>query len=139
MFGAQSPVRTASKTVYADIRFSAEAELTLPDACEELAVYALDADIQVDGTVVQRGTLGVLSSSNATKIRATAPSRVMLIGGAPLDGHRFIWWNFVSSMNERISRAAEAWEQQRFGQVPGEVEFTPLPERRPNSWLGNRT
>ena len=41
----------------------------------------------------------------------------MLIGGAPLDGNRYIWWNFVASRNERISQAADDWQQQRFGKT----------------------
>ena len=131
LFGAQSPVRTASRTLYADLRLPAGAELMLPDEVEELAVYPVDTDIQIDGTSVQRGTLAVLDSSKMARVQAAATSRVVVIGGAPLDGPRFIWWNFVSSTKERISRAAEAWAQQRFEKVPGEIEFTPLPERRP--------
>jgi redox-sensitive bicupin YhaK (pirin superfamily) len=53
----------------------------------------------------------------------------MLLGGAPLDGERHIWWNFVSSSKERIERAKEDWLKRRFPVVPGdELEFTPLPE-----------
>ena len=33
------------------------------------------------------------------------PSRLMLLGGAPMDGPRHIWWNFVSSSKERIEQA----------------------------------
>ena len=53
----------------------------------------------------------------------------MLVGGDPLDGERFVWWNFVSSSRERIERAKADWLAQRFAPVPGETEFTPLPER----------
>lgn len=130
LFGAQSPVRTASETIYADLRFSAGSALTLPGDFEELAVYALDTDLLVDGTNVPRGTLAVLVPHQQTQIRAAAPARVMLIGGAPLDGPRHIWWNFVASQRERIDRAADDWEQQRFERIPGETDFTPLPERR---------
>jgi redox-sensitive bicupin YhaK (pirin superfamily) len=59
---------------------------------------------------------------------ATAPSRVMLLGGAPLEGRRHIWWNFVSSSPERIERAKADWKAGRFPAVPGETEFIPLPE-----------
>ena len=53
----------------------------------------------------------------------------MLIGGAPLDGPRHIWWNFVSSSQERIEQAKADWKEGRFGKVPGdEEEFIPLPE-----------
>jgi redox-sensitive bicupin YhaK (pirin superfamily) len=52
----------------------------------------------------------------------------MLIGGEPLDGPRHIWWNFVSSSKDRIEQAKADWKSGRFGQVPGETEFIPLPD-----------
>jgi redox-sensitive bicupin YhaK (pirin superfamily) len=62
-------------------------------------------------------------------VQAPGPARVMLLGGAPLDGERHIWWNFVSSTKERIERAKDDWRSGRFGKVPGdEKEFIPLPE-----------
>ena len=56
--------------------------------------------------------------------------RLMVIGGEPLDAPRHMWWNFVSSRKERIVQAASDWEAQAMGQVPGEVEWIPLPEHR---------
>jgi hypothetical protein len=50
------------------------------------------------------------------------------VGGAPLDGHRTVWWNFVASSRERVQRAAEDWRAGRFAPVPEETEFIPLPE-----------
>jgi redox-sensitive bicupin YhaK (pirin superfamily) len=62
-------------------------------------------------------------------VEAEGPTRLMLVGGAPLDGDRHIWWNFVSSSKERIERAKDDWRHGRFGKVPGdEKEFIPLPE-----------
>ena len=53
---------------------------------------------------------------------------VMAAGGAPLDGKRFIDWNFVSSSKERIAQARSDWQEGRFPKVPGDdVEFIPLP------------
>jgi redox-sensitive bicupin YhaK (pirin superfamily) len=55
-------------------------------------------------------------------------AHVLLLGGAPLDGERHAWWNFVSSSRERIERAKDDWREGRFPSVPGdEVEFVPLP------------
>jgi hypothetical protein len=63
------------------------------------------------------------------QIRALEPSRIMLLGGAPLDGERHIWWNFVSSSPERIEQARGDWRERRFPKVPGdELEFIPLPD-----------
>jgi redox-sensitive bicupin YhaK (pirin superfamily) len=62
-------------------------------------------------------------------LHATAAARVVLLGGAPLQGERHIWWNFVSSSKERIERAKCDWEEGRFPKVPGdEAEFIPLPD-----------
>jgi redox-sensitive bicupin YhaK (pirin superfamily) len=62
---------------------------------------------------------------------APGPARIMLLGGAPLDGPRHIWWNFVSSSQERIARAKQEWKDGAFGLIPGDdKEFIPLPEER---------
>ena len=51
------------------------------------------------------------------------------LGGAALEGPRYLWWNFVSSRKERIEEAKEEWKAGRFALVPGdEKEFIPLPE-----------
>jgi hypothetical protein len=52
---------------------------------------------------------------------------VLVLGGAAMDGPRFIWWNFVSSSRERIEQAKADWQAGRFGPVPGESDFIPLP------------
>jgi hypothetical protein len=52
-----------------------------------------------------------------------------LLGGAVMDGPRYIFWNFVSSSRERIEQAKADWQGGRFGKVPNdEAEFIPLPE-----------
>jgi redox-sensitive bicupin YhaK (pirin superfamily) len=54
----------------------------------------------------------------------------MLFGGAPLDGERHLWWNFVSTRRERIEQAKADWQARRFDAVPGDdEEFIPLPPR----------
>ena len=61
------------------------------------------------------------------KLRAKRAGRIALLGGAPLEGRRHIWWNFVASTPERIERAKREWAEGKFAQVPGETEFIPLP------------
>ena len=58
-------------------------------------------------------------------------ARLLMLGGAAMDGPRFVFWNFVSSSRERIEQAKADWRAGRFGKVPGdEEEFIPLPEER---------
>jgi len=84
----------------------------------------------VDGEQVAAHTLVVLAPGAAASITASEAVRLMVIGGDALDGHRFMWWNFVSSRKERIVQASRDWEAQTMGQVPGEAELIALPERR---------
>jgi redox-sensitive bicupin YhaK (pirin superfamily) len=62
-------------------------------------------------------------------LRSREGARVLVLGGEPMDGPRYVWWNFVSSSTERIEQAAGDWAQGRFAPVPGDAEFIPLPSQ----------
>jgi redox-sensitive bicupin YhaK (pirin superfamily) len=65
----------------------------------------------------------------AAVIRAPQPASVVLVGGAPLDGDRHMYWNFVSSSRDKIEAAKSAWREKRMPLVPGdEHERVELPE-----------
>ena len=72
--------------------------------------------------------MAVFDAGAEVTLQASEASRVMLLGGAPMDGPRHIWWNFVSSSEDRIEQAKADWKEGRFAAVPGETEFIPLPE-----------
>jgi redox-sensitive bicupin YhaK (pirin superfamily) len=129
-FGKTSPVKTFSKTIYLDVMLGADAHLALPPLGEELAIYVVEGEVAVDGQSISARTLAVLTPGSTTLLRCRAPARLVVIGGEPLNAHRYMWWNFVSSRKERIVQASEDWLAQGMGQVPGETEFIPLPERR---------
>ena len=129
-FGQRSPVRTFSPTLYLDVQLAAGAVFELQPLAQELALYAVDGAVVVDGEPVAAHTLVVLASGAAASITASEAVRLMVVGGDALDGHRFIWWNFVSSRKERIVQASRDWEAQTMGQVPGDAELIALPERR---------
>jgi hypothetical protein len=93
------------------------------------AAYLADGSIEDEGEPRDVGEMLVFEPAATVAIRAVTPSRVMLLGGAPLDGPRHVWWNFVSSSLERIELAKVDWSEDRFAQVPGDPERIPLPER----------
>jgi redox-sensitive bicupin YhaK (pirin superfamily) len=128
-FGVMSPVQVRSPSLYLDIALGVGDALPLPPA-QERAVYVVQGDAQLDGEDIPPGHMVVIAAGEAPMLSADADARVVLIGGAPL-GHRYMWWNFVSSRKARIQQAAEDWAAQRLGQVAGETEFIPLPEKRP--------
>jgi redox-sensitive bicupin YhaK (pirin superfamily) len=128
-FGERSPVTTFSEMFYLAAEFSAGSTMTLPPEHVERALYSTDASVNVDGVEVPAGHLAVLAPGENVEIRANATTRVLLLGGAPLDGERHVWWNFVSSSRERIERAKAEWKSGQFAQIAGETEFIPLPDK----------
>jgi redox-sensitive bicupin YhaK (pirin superfamily) len=131
LLGLKAPVEVFSPTFYADLAMTGGAEFALPPEHAERAAYVADGGIAVNGETVAAGTLAVFAAGSTIALRAATPSRVMILGGAPMDGERFIWWNFVSSSLERIERAKADWSGGRFAAVPGETEFIPLPDDPP--------
>jgi len=125
--GTRSPVALAWETLYADASLVAGARLLFPAEHEERGVYAAEGAIEIDGRTQPGGTLLVLRPGRPVTVTAQGPARLILLGGAPMDGPRHIWWNFVSSSKERLEQAKEDWRQQRYAAVPGETEFIPLP------------
>jgi redox-sensitive bicupin YhaK (pirin superfamily) len=126
-FGARSPVRTFSETLYADVALDAGARLAVPREPEERALYLVDGAVSIDGEEFSPGRLLVLHPGTEIVVTAPSPARLMLLGGAPLEGPRHIWWNFVSSSHDRIEQAKADWQAGRFPAVPGESELIPLP------------
>jgi redox-sensitive bicupin YhaK (pirin superfamily) len=128
-FGRRAPTPTHSDTLYAAIEMPAGTTIGVPSEHEERAVYAVEGDVDVDGTPLTDAHMGVVEGDAAFSIHARSDAKVMLVGGARPDGERIIWWNFVSSSRERLDAAKATWQAQGFGQVPGETEFIPLPDR----------
>lgn len=128
-YGSTSPVETQSPLFYLDVTLPAGGRFELPVEYAERALYPVDVGVSVDGMACRAGCLAVLRSGRAVEISARSAARVMVFGGEPLAGERFIWWNLVSSSRDRIEAAKADWAQGRFPKVPGdEAEFIPLPE-----------
>lgn len=126
-YGATSPVSVLSPLLYVEAQLDAGARLAIPCDHEERAVYVVEGEVSFGRTRLASRTMAVLGRGEEPVLDAHSQARVMLIGGAPLDGPRYIWWNFVSSSQERIEQAARDWREGRFPKVPGdEVEFIPL-------------
>jgi redox-sensitive bicupin YhaK (pirin superfamily) len=128
-WGVRSPVRTLSPLFYVDVFMSPGAEVVLPDEHEERAAYLLSGAVRAGQQRLLPGQMVVFPPATRAVLHAEGEARVMLLGGAPLDGERHIWWNFVSSSKERIEQAKRDWREGLFPRVPGdESEFIPLPE-----------
>jgi hypothetical protein len=130
-FGARSPVPTFWRTVYLDVWLPAGGRVELPVLAPELAVYAVESAVEIDGEVLPERDMALLDASRAAQVSAPTGARFVVIGGDPLDAPRHLWWNFVSSRKDRILQASADWEAMRMGTIPGDdQEFIPLPPTR---------
>ncbi|HWH21771.1 MAG TPA: pirin family protein, partial [Allosphingosinicella sp.] len=129
LWGAASPVTCHSETIYADIAIEPGGSMPVDPEAEERAVYLAEGEASLDGLPLDLHTLYVLRPGISATLRSDGGGRVMLCGGAPMDGPRHVWWNFVSSSRDRINQAKEDWKANRFPVVPDDAgERIPIPE-----------
>ena len=125
--GAASPVRVESPTLLVDVVLSAGARFEMPNSVTELGAYVVSGRVAFESTDAEAGHLLVFRAGTplpkGAELRSLGESRVVLLGGAPLDGERFMYWNFVSSSRERLEVAKAAW---KLGPQPG-TRFPPIP------------
>ena len=131
-FGLTSPVKTFSPIFYADARFAPGGALHYGAEHEERAFLVIEGEVHTSDTEVHSpDAMLALEPGEEVTLYAESSARVMLLGGAPLDVPRHIWWNFVSSSPDRIERAKQEWKDGAFGLIPGDdKEFIPLPETK---------
>ncbi|MCH2248731.1 MAG: pirin family protein [Cognatishimia sp.] len=136
-WGAASPVTMQSEIFYADVVLEAHAQFPLPDNHEDRGIYVTQGSIEVSGQVFEVGQMMVFRPGDNISIRAGAQgARLMALGGATLNGPRYIWWNFVSSDKAKIEAAKEAWKTEDwangpFHLPPGDTEeFIPISDKQ---------
>jgi len=131
-WGLKAPVAVSSPLFYADAVLAPGARLPLPDGHEERGAYVVEGSVEVAGTTFEAGRMLVFRAGDALALAAGGQgARLLLLGGAAMDGPRYLYWNFVASSRERLEQAKADWREGRFARVPGdEKEFIPLPEGR---------
>jgi redox-sensitive bicupin YhaK (pirin superfamily) len=134
LYGSTSPVTQHSETIYADIALQPGGSVPVDSPADERAVYVAEGDATLDGLPLQPQVLYVLRPGIRATLRSERGAHVMLCGGAPLDGPRHVWWNFVSSRRDRINQAKDDWRNERFPVVPEDsAERIPLPVVTPKT------
>ncbi len=129
LWGHTASTTCHSPTIYADIMLNSGAAIPIDAEADERAVLVTEGEASLDGDRLEPFTLYVLAPGEAMTLRASAASRVMLLGGEAFTTQRHVFWNFVSSSRDRINQAKEDWKAGRFPLVPGDdQEFIPLPE-----------
>lgn len=130
LFGIQTWVALPQKDE------DAGASIPMPDNNEDRGLYVISGDVTVSGQTFEAGKMLVFRPGDQISAKAGEQgARIMLLGGATMDGPRHIWWNFVASSKDRIDAAKEAWRagdwaHGRFQLPPGDdAEFIPAPHK----------
>ena len=127
-YGKASPVKVFAPMFFIEAQLETGASLTLPEEHAERGVHVIEGEVTWGDLTIGAAQMATQAGESAPAVYANKATRLMLFGGAPLDGERHLWWNFVSSSRERIEQAKADWAAQRFGKIPGdEHEFIPLP------------
>ena len=128
-YGLTAAARTHSPLFYVHLDMQAGAPAEIPPGFSESALYIAAGCVEMDGATYAAGQMLVLTPA-ASQVIAREPSTVMLLGGEPV-GERYLFWNFVSSSQERLEQAKADWRAGRM-KLPDldNEEFIPLPEEQ---------
>ena len=101
----RAPIPVFAPTLYLAGELRAGATFDLDDEHPQRGVYVVEGELVIENAAVEQHTLALLPARGMLRLRAVSDARVVVLGGAPLDAPRHLWWNFVSSSRERIEQA----------------------------------
>jgi quercetin 2,3-dioxygenase len=123
--GARSPGTVHSPLVGIDVDLGAGADSVVPlERDFEHAVLTVSGAPEVDGGPLPPGSLCYLGTGRSElRLRADAPSRLLLLGGVPFNEQIVMWWNFVARSGAEVAEAREAWQAELAGPVGQAARF----------------
>ncbi|MDQ2994764.1 MAG: pirin family protein [Pseudomonadota bacterium] len=128
--GICSPVDPVADALLVDVELQPNATILYPALTEERAIHIVSGQISIGYKTYDTAHMLILEPGHPVVIKAVTIAKIILLGGATLDGPRYLWWNFVSTSKERIEQAKQDWINGRFAKIPGDdQEFIPLPEK----------
>ncbi|GGE91911.1 pirin family protein [Sphingomonas prati] len=127
LWGQTSPVTAHAPTIYADIALEPGGQVPIDADADERGLYLVEGEATIDGRPLAKMALIVLRPGITATLKSSGGARVMLAGGGAFATPRHVWWNFVSSSQERIRQARADWTAGKFATVPGDPEYIPIP------------
>lgn len=125
-----SPVEMHSPLSAIDIKAKQDTILTVPlNSTFEYGLLPLEGTINIDGQSMDDNALAFIpSGSDSIVITLKKDSRILLIGGEPIEQPPLMWWNFVAWEQETIEKALVDWKEHsdRFPPVDYEGSSEPL-------------
>ena len=120
--GVQGPMALSGGALFARLQLEAGATATLePDGVPELGVYVLQGQVDIGGTQLATGMLGLLGNGTGVRIASIGNEEVelVLLGGEPVKGEILFAGPFVMDTPERLTKAEQDFASGRMGRLDG--------------------
>jgi len=132
----EAPTIQYSKLVGIDVHFTEDGEVTLTlEPGFEYGILVSEGEIESEGNICKQDQLfrfhdSDVANNKSIKLVAKKGTRVMFIGGEPLNNQVLLWWNFVADNKAEIEQSIIDWNNghERFGNVDSDMQRLPAPE-----------
>jgi redox-sensitive bicupin YhaK (pirin superfamily) len=127
-FGKTSPLKAHSPMIFMVTRAHKNGTFIHQADGHELALYIVKGSIKIENETYHEHQMIVLNRGSDLELTHSNDAVFAVVGGVPFEEPRYIWWNLVSSSEQKIAAAKKAWSDGSFPQVPHDAEKIPLPE-----------
>ena len=113
--GLKAPAEVHSPLMGVDLLASdaaspARASMPLREDFEH-AVMSMSGEVRVEGEILPSENLIYLpAGTKSVNLECSPGSRLIIIGGEPMDEAILLWWNFVARTTEEMKEAQTQWE-----------------------------
>ncbi len=135
-YGRESPIPHYSEMFFLELRIGQPSVLDLSKGVSgEIGIVVVSGIVRACNEEVAVGSILYSKPGDSCQVSCDSQTHLLVFGGEPLEGERYINWNFVSSDRSKIDAARRAWKEKSFPMMEGELSYIPLPES--NSPLKN--
>jgi len=129
-FGLKSPVKTYSPLFMVEMFADEDTDFdTHGKLYGEIGICVVNGSIiACEGEEIGAGHLLVSKENDMCSFHIKKGSHLLLFGGEPFEETRYIYWNFVSSENEKIEAAKQRWRDHAFPKVEGDDGYIVMPD-----------
>jgi redox-sensitive bicupin YhaK (pirin superfamily) len=135
--GVTSPARRDTDHVGIALDLASGRAVLGLDPSHEHALVVVEGEVRIEsggtateGTIVTPGHLAYLGlDRDELALRASGPTRALLVGGVPFESPIVMWWNFVARSHDEVTAAQVSWngDDGRFGTVDSVLDRIPSP------------
>ena len=113
--GMTAPAQVHTPLMSVDLHASGQAspaKVQFPLRADfEHAVMSLSGQVMVEGeTLPEQELIYLPAGRESVNIECSPDSRLLIIGGEPMDEAILLWWNFVARTTEEMQEAQAQWE-----------------------------